>query len=184
MWNGDACCAEQYVNGQTRQLAGGHGVDLYTGALSLEFPLPSTALPAAKANLEAMDLVGTSEDQDLLALMLAIVLRVNRPHTEKSSVPPKSVEQSLSLSNETLEAVRAANADDAQLYALAQSLAADDARCLSGHTARPKHAAAILQLVRNGTATNLVTISDDESGLPAFRVSPRGKRLAESLRRR
>ena len=184
MRNGDACCAEQYVNGQTRQLAGGHGVDLYTGALSLEFPLPSTALPAAKANLEAMDLVGTSEDQDLLARMLAIVLRVNRPHTEKGSVAPKSVEQSLSLSNETLEAVRAANADDAQLYALAQSLAADDARCLSGHTARPKHAAAILQLVRNGTATNLVTISDDESGLLAFRVSRRGKRVAESLRRR
>ena len=97
------------------------------------------------------------------------------PHTEKGAVAPKSVEQSLSLSNETLEAVRAANADDAQLYALAQSLAADDARCLSGHTARPKHAAAILQLVRNGTATNLVTISDDESGLPAFRVSRRGK---------
>ena len=65
------------------------------------------------------------------------------------------------------------NATDAQLYALAQSLAADDARCLSGHTARPKHAAAILQLVRNGTATNLVTISDDESGLPAFSVSAR-----------
>ena len=68
---------------------------------------------------------------------------------------------------------------DAQLYALAQSLAADDARCLSGHAARPKHAAAILQLVRNGTATNLVTISDDESGLPAFRVSRRGKWKAQ-----
>lgn len=183
MTNGDACCAEQYVNGQTRQIAGGHGVDLYTGALSLEFPLPSTALPAAKANLEAMDLVGTSEDQDLLARMLAIVLRVNRPHTEKSSpVAPQSVEHSLSLSTETLGAVRAANADDAQLYALAQSLAADDARCLSGQTARPKHAAAILQLVQNGTATNLVTISDDESGLPAFMVSRRGERVAESLR--
>ena len=92
---------------------------------------------------------------------------------------PKSVEQSLSLSNETLEAVRAANADDAQLYALAQSLAADDARCLSGHTARPKHAAAILQLVRNGTATNLVTISDDESGLPAFKWCPVWSRKTE-----
>ena len=52
--------------------------------------------------------------------MLAIVLRVNRPHTEKSSpVAPQSVEHSLSLSTETLGAVRAANADDAQLQPLA-----------------------------------------------------------------
>ena len=48
----------------------------------------------------------------------------------------------------------------------------------------PWESRANLQLVRNGTATNLVTISDDESGLPAFRVSRRGKRVAESLRRR
>ena len=180
MSNGDMCCAEQYVNGQTRQIAGGHGVDLYTGALSLEFPLPSTALPAAKANLEAMDLVGTSEDRDLLARMLAIVLRVNRPAVDKSSpVPPQSVEHSVSLSTKTLDAVRAANADDAQLYALAQSLASDDARCLSGQMAAPKHAPAILQLVQNGTATSLVMISDDESCLPGL-VSRADRRRRES----
>ena len=143
---------------------------MYAGALGSEFPLPADALPAAEANLRAMDLVGISEDRDTLARMLAIVLRVSAPTPEDGATPP-SVAQSVSLPAATLEAVRAANADDAELYELARSLADDDARCLLGEAARasvpaPTPPQQAIQLVRNATAS--VRISDDEGALPRF----------------
>lgn len=176
MANGDACCAEQYTNGQTRQLAGRNGIDLYTGALGTEFPLPPEALSTAKANLQAMDLVGISEDRDSLARMLAIVLRVNQPIPEDNPAPP-SVAQSISLPNVTLDAVRAANSDDAQLYELAQELAAADAFCLMGQVAALTPAPAPQQSILFRNATALVTISDDEAGLPRAMVRVRSGML-------
>ena len=139
---GNGCCAEQYAEGQTRQLGSSLGVDVYTGALGSAFPLDEETAMRAHVNLAAMDVVGLTEDRDTFVAMVTRLLKTSSslpagkrqangtaaaaaaPHASASS------QRRVTLSNATLEAIAIANADDLNLYELALQLAEEDAACL------------------------------------------------------
>ena len=146
-----SCCAEQYRDGQTRQLAAfGGGTDVYSGALGKpDATLPASALRKAKARLHGMDLVGTTANHAAFAAMVNLLLNstssmsgawtpsrasaaavaaaktTGRAHESHSEVEEKKLPAQL------VSQIARANSHDAELFGYAAQLEAEDAACLS-----------------------------------------------------
>lgn len=202
------CCAEQYRDGQTRQLAAlGGGTDVYSGALGAsDSVLPASALRDARVNLQAMDLVGTTTNHAAFAEMVDLLL--NRTSAMLGAWTPSlasaaaasaaaaastgtheshSEKEERQLPAQLVSQIAAANSHDAQLFAYAAQLEAEDAACLRVPLLQQRAAAAEAMAQRQAaleTASSgnhsagdegYVAIAITDDGVPPFPGTPAAK---------